>query len=813
MTSPTDPGRDLLAGAPWAFAQAPPAPDGTPPPEGLRWAPARVPGTSAVAVRDGGEEPAGSHDDVDWWWTTEVTGEGPHQLVLEGVATRWELWWDGELVAGGSSMFRTATLEVALQGRHRLALVCRSLTAATTPRRPRAPWRSLLVTDPAFRWHRTTALGRIGWPGARAVAGPWRPVRLVPRPAATLGEVRTDLDGDVGVVHLEGRGDQGCEVVARLVPAGAAGDGTRAEGSEAVAEAAARIGADGTFALTLRCPDARLWWPRPHGAPEHYRLEVLARSGQLRESIVDRLVGFRTVTADRADGGFGLVVNGRPLRVRGVCWSPPDPADPGSTARVREDLRRIAAMGANLVRLTGTTTPAPPELHQECVRAGLMLWHDLMLHTLPPPEDEQWEAELLDEARELLRPLQGAPHLVVVSGGSETQQQPVLWGLPTAASHLPVLDRVVDVVGQVVPGVVAVTSTPSGGWRPTAVGEGISHYFGVGGYRRPLSDARTSGVRFAAECLALGTPATRATVARHFPDLVRDDPRWRAAAMADPGADWTFEDVSAHYARTVLGVDVDALDPARRLDVLRAASAHVLAQTLAEWRRPGSVCRGAVVLCSSDLVPGSGWGLLDGDGRPKATWHLASEVWAPRAVLLTDEGLDGYAAHLVNDRPEPWDALLRITCRDRAGRVVAEGSRRLGVAAGSGLTCYVEDVLGSFKDLTGAWGFGAPAVSSVVATVDGTEDTRAVAFHPDLLPELVSTAHPPEVLRARYDAGLGELRLLSTVDLPFVSVDGGDEPWLHLPAGCERALTWAGPPPTAARSLALAHPVRLDAAP
>src|SRR5206468_2933322 len=92
----------------------------------------------------------------------------------------------------------------------------------------------------------------------------------------------------------------------------------------------------------------------------------------------------------------------------------------------------------------------------------------------------------------------------VLCGNSEVEQQAAMFGVDSAVARgdelfaelLPGLAREAGVDVPYVPG------APSSGALPFHPGAGVANYFGVGGYRRPLSDARTAGVRFAAECLA-----------------------------------------------------------------------------------------------------------------------------------------------------------------------------------------------------------------------------------------------------------------------------------------------------------------------
>ena len=97
-------------------------------------------------------------------------------------------------------------------------------------------------------------------------------------------------------------------------------------------------------------------------------------------------------------------------------------------------------------------------------------------------------------------------------------------------------------------------------------------------------------------------------------------------------------------------------------------------RTFAEWRRPGSTCRGGLVWFARDLSPGAGWGVLDSTGRPKAAYWYLKRALAPVALLDADEGLNGLWLHAVNDTAEPIEAELRVALY-RDGRLRGEPAR------------------------------------------------------------------------------------------------------------------------------------------
>ncbi|HET7401615.1 MAG TPA: hypothetical protein VFJ62_07530, partial [Usitatibacter sp.] len=145
----------------------------------------------------------------------------------------------------------------------------------------------------------------------------------------------------------------------------------------------------------------------------------------------------------------------------------------------------------------------------------------------------------------------------------------------------------------------------------------------------------------------------------------------------------------------------------------------------------GSGCAGALVWTLQDVWPGAGWGLIDAAGRPKAAlWHL-QRAWAPRTVMLTDDGLDGLTAHVVNDSPAALDVVLEVAMF-RDGRTPVAATRTALQVPGHGtLSQPVDGLFGYFTDATHAYRFGPPRQDVVLARLADarTGEVVADAFH------------------------------------------------------------------------------------
>ena len=749
---------------------------------------APVPGTVAGALERAGRfdraapEPL---DHLDAWYRLDLS-ETPGAAVLrfEGLATLCEVWWNGERILSSDSMFVCHDLPIRLTGNDRLDLCFRALGPHLDKRGPRARWRPQMITPQGLRLVRSTLLGRMpGWCPEVHAAGPWRPIRLLrPEPAAPRDiRIAATLDTDG-----TGRLDVGLSLDCASATVSCAG----------VSMPMMRE-ADGRLTAQLSIADVEPWWPRTHGRPALHDVTLVA------DGVHHTLgrAGFRLVEIDRgADGqDFTLRVNGERVFCRGAVWTNADIVDlPGTRERYAPLLERAAEANMNMLRIGGTMAYETPDFFALCDELGLMVWQDFMLANFDyPASDPGFVENVRREVAQFLAATAASPSLAVLCGGSEIDQQAAMLGLPQAAWGGPLTREILPALAAAHrPDVPYVENSPSGGVMPFSPNAGVTHYYGVGAYCRPLEDARRANVRFAAESLAFAHVPEQQTLDAHLPVPAVHDPRWKARVPRDRGASWDFEDVRDHYLGLIYDEDPARLrreDPARYLDLSRAVTGEVIEATFAEWRRPASTCNGALVWTFQDLLPGAGWGVVDATGLPKPVWHALRRAFRPVQVTLSDEGTNGLDVHVINDGPAARDLTVELTCLRHGRQPVVTGRQALTLAPRSAVTLPATGLFGAFFDTTYAFRFGPPAHDVTVARLMGTDGAVvAEAFH---FPRGRAAALHPAVLAASVerDAADGWMltlsanRFVQSVAIDAPGFDTGDN-WFHLAPDRPKAI-------------------------
>ncbi len=777
-----------LAGE-WRMARTPPGAFEAPPPDSapLEWHAAAVPGTVAASLEAAGLwsfSAPGPLDDSDYWYRARISARGAHTLRLHGLATFADVWIDGAAALASGNMFLRHDLSLDLAGDADLAICFRALRLRLAKPLKRARWRSRLAQPAALRGARTSLIGYMpSWCPPVPVIGPWRGIELIPEGAPELmtRSVTARLEGACGIVEaaLEPRGPLSGPLT--LACAG---------------KTAAFIREGSRLKARLEIPDAEPWWPHTHGTPVLH-----AVSASLGGATIDLgRVGFRRIEADTgADGkGFGLRVNGVDVFCRGSVWTNADIVSmPGARAAYEPLLRRMRDAGMNMVRIGGTFAYETGEFFDLCDELGLLVWQDMMFANLDYPfGDREFRDSAEAEARQFLRDTRASPSLAVVCGGSEIFQQAAMMGLPAEAMAGNWFETsLAEIAGAMRPDALFLPNTPFGGELPFMPGAGVSHYYGVSAYKRPLDDARRANVRFASECLGFANVPERAPAFEAGAPRL-EQPCWGERVPYDAGAAWFFEDVRNHYIEALYGVSArQALDagPERYLALSRAVNAELMEAVFSEFRRTGSPTRGGLTWFLKDVWPGAGWGLIDHAGAPKSVYHAVKRAFRNVQVLISDEGLNGLLIHVINETALPVEASLSLLCLARGAVPVMNAKVDLLLAPRGTRRIAATDLWGAFFDTAYAYRFGPPSHDATIASLRlaGDGPLLAEAFH---FPLGRGAERHDLKLEARLREFAGDFfldvscaRLAQSVSITDANWEAEDD-WFHLAPGAPRGL-------------------------
>ena len=176
-----------------------------------------------------------------------------------------------------------------------------------------------------------------------------------------------------------------------------------------LADGVGTVELDGEVVLRVESPE--LWWPNGMGAQRLYPVPVGDR---------ELSVGFRTIELD----GYRVVVNGRPMPIKGWNWVPIDALYGVPGPEKLEHLLQLAARAnVNLLRVWGGGVIESEEFYELCDRLGLLVWQEFSqsssgIESVPSDEPTFVETMVAD-AREIVPRKRRHPSLAIWCGGNE----------------------------------------------------------------------------------------------------------------------------------------------------------------------------------------------------------------------------------------------------------------------------------------------------------------------------------------------------------------------------------------------------------
>ncbi|MGP3933189.1 glycoside hydrolase family 2 protein [Nonomuraea sp. KM88] len=602
---------------------------------------------------------------TDWVYETsfEWSDDGHERadLVCEGLDTVATVRLNGHEVGATANMhrsYRFAARDLLREGANTLQVSFRAPYAYAEEQRARHGERPGAYDEPYAFIRKMACNFGWDWGPTLVTSGIWRPIGLHSWSGARLAEVRPLVRGDGVDVHVrvDRTGDAPVTVTADVA-------GVRAEAKLAHGESEA--------VLRLDVPRAERWWPRGHGAQPLYPLTVRAGSDRWR-----REIGFRTVELDT--DAFRLIVNGRPVFVRGFNWIPDD-CFPARTTRqdLEERFDQAAATGANTLRVWGGGVYESEDFYTLADRMGLLVWQDFTFACSAYPEEEPFRSEVEAEARENVARLAAHPSLVLWCGNNENIEGHQHWdwrerlaGRSWGAGFY--YDLLPGVVAELDPTRPYWPGSPYSGAPDRDVRDpstGTVHIWTVWGQGRDYTHYADYEPRFVAEFGYQGPPAYATLRA-----AVSDEP----LAPGSAGVTHHQKAVDGN-AKLLSGLGDHLPRPATFDDwhyYTQLNQARAMAFGIERFRSLMPHCMGTVVWQLNDCWPVTSWAAVDGAGRRKPLWYALRRAYADRLITWQDGEIV-----LVNDTDEEWAGTLELAPRDLGGRALAAHGQPVAVPA------------------------------------------------------------------------------------------------------------------------------------
>ena len=477
-----------------------------------------------------------------------------------------------------------------------------------------------------------------------------------------------------------------------------------------------------TAQITVDSPE--LWWPNGYGRQPLYRALVRlvdAESGQELDTWSGE-IGLRTVTVntdpipdeqwdphlqaqeakDRKEGrNFAFTVNGVQIFAMGADYIPEDNlitrVTPERTAKLIQ-AARVSHM--NCIRVWGGGYFLDDYFYEQCDRAGLLVWQDLLFACASYELNDAFEQNITAEIRDNVRRLRHHACIGLWCGNNEleTQTEYNSWH-PSEKQRYDYIKMYEYLFPKLIaeedPGAFYWPSSPSSGGNFEDSNEenmGDTHYWGVWHGNEPFTAYRHHHYRFLSEfgfqsfpCMATVCSFTEPRDRNVFSRIMEMHQR------STSGNGKMMNYMSQTYQ---MPKDFDELIYCSQLlqaDAIRYGVEH--------FRRFRGTSMGTVVWQLNDIWPVASWASMDYFYRWKALQYAEKRFFAPILLSCEERGLpDQMPYPNMQPRPVEYSALLHVAnetpcavsgtvewqLADDASAVLKEGSARVTVPAFGG---------------------------------------------------------------------------------------------------------------------------------
>lgn len=677
---------ELILNSKWEFRQK-----GT-----EKWYPASVPGTVHTDLLNNqlipdpffgdNEKKIQWIENEDWEYHTqflcdEHTFEQNNiELKFDGLDTYAKVYLNDQLILEADNMFRSWTVNVKkeiIKGSNSLRIVF-----ASAVQKGKAETEKLSYTLPGDEKVFTRkAQYQYGWDwGPRLVTcGIWKPVRIITWNKLKIESIYActkEIKDSVARIELiletkcetEGHYDIRYRYTSR-----------KGEQNQPGNKLVMLRPGTTTTTLNIEVRNPQLWWCNGlnDGRSALYvaGLKILKNDSLIEQKGVT--FGIRTLELiqdkDSAGSSFYFKLNGKPVFIKGANYIPPD----NFLTRKRNHrdlLQKVKDANMNMLRIWGGGAYATKEFYDDCDKAGILIWQDLMFACAMYPGDMQFLDNVKKEVVEQVKELRNHPCLALWCGNNENDEGWHNWGWQKqykysendSANIWLDYKRLFHVV---IPNIIKQydlktpywPSSPSIGWgHKESLQQGDSHYWGVWWGLEPFEVYTKKVGRFMSEYGFQSMPSL--STFKRFCNASDLDLNSEAVKNHQKHA--------IGYQTILKYMERDFIVPkdfSQFIYTSQLLQAKGMRTAIEAHRIAKPYCMGTLFWQLNDCWPVTSWSCLDYYNKPKAFYYALTDLYDDILISVQKQN-ENLNVYIVNDKFEDLSGKLTVMLKDFNGK-------------------------------------------------------------------------------------------------------------------------------------------------
>lgn len=445
-------------------------------------------------------------------------------------------------------------------------------------------------------------------------------------------------------------------------------------------------GGDGVFYFETTIEDPKLWWPRGFGEQFIYEdvvklfTEIIEGKVSENQFIKEFNLNFGIKKseliqeADEWGTSYYFKINGKRIFCKGANYIPQDifPAQV-TDDEIRSMVENMVDANFNMVRVWGGGYYPDDVFYEECDRAGIMVWQDLMFACAMYPGWTDFIDNVAYELEYHVPRISAHPSVMLFNGNNEVEVAWGNWGFQIkyglygeeAREIEKAYDDIFKVTAKNIVGesmTPYIHTSPLSNWgKSDFYNHGSQHYWGVWHGKDPMEDFGKKIGRFNAEY------------------GFQSFPEYSTLLSFSTKDDWDIDsDVMKHHQKSYVGNNM-IMKHAKRLYgnpdsfeefvyYSQLTQSMAVSMAIAGHRLDAPRCGGTLVWQLNDCWPVSSWSSVDYFGNWKALHYRMRDDYKDVTVLAKYNDLNDVDYYLVSDLPGKHQVRYSVTTYDLKGK-------------------------------------------------------------------------------------------------------------------------------------------------